>query len=277
MNKLFLVLVALGILFGASSCKYWRRVTGRQKAAVVIDSALAVNTDSLIAPPIIDSEKLAALEKWLPIWNAQTAYSTFSGRAKMDYEGGGESHELNANIRMERDKRIWISITAVLGVEVARALITPDTIIAINRIDKEVRILPFAEADKLLPVHADFATLQSLIIGDVLRTGHMPNELVDTTDGVVVLAAIDSGFIQQVRFNREDTLLISQSLSSATSTLVSAYRNYDIISGRRFAKTRELTMQDKGDRHRIMLEFNKVSFDEPVDMNISIPAKYERK
>jgi hypothetical protein len=92
-----------------------------------IDSALVLRTDSLnfgemvsqilqyVAAPAIDSLKQAQLQRWLPLWNAQTAYSTFSGRAKVDYEGGGESHELNASIRMERDKRIWISITALLG------------------------------------------------------------------------------------------------------------------------------------------------------------------
>ncbi len=293
MNKLFLVFVALGILCGASSCNIWRKATGRQKRGEPAkDSALAQRTDPastagdtvhirsdtvlVSGTPAGDSLKQALLQKWLPLWDAQTAYSTFSGKAKMDYEGGGESQELSISIRMERDKRIWISVTGLLGIEGARALITPDTIIAIDRMHKEVRILPFSEADKLLPVHVDFATLQRLIIGDVLQTNYTPNELGDTTQSIV-LRAVDPGFVQELTFNHADSLLVSQSLLAENSVLVSLYRDYETVSGRRFSKARELTMQDKGVRHRITLEFNKVSFDEPVDMNISIPQKYERK
>jgi len=299
MNKLLIAIIATGILCGASSCNLWRRVTGRQKASsVAVDSSIVVKTDSLraqpdtaivltdtavvvVPAPAIDSNKLALIRAWQPRWNAQLAYATFSGRAKVNYEGGGESQEFTVNIRMEKDKRIWVSITGLLGIEGARALITPDTIIAINRLQKEVRILPFTEVDKLLPVKADFATLQALIIGDVFPTGIAINDVVDTAQ-TVILAAVDTASIQQVRFDKpdslsRDTMLISQTLASATSAITSSYLFYELINGRSFSKGRELLMKDGAAVHNISLEFSKVSFDEPVDMSFSIPSKYERK
>ena len=44
---------------------------------------------------------------------------------------------LNANIRMQKDSVIWISATALLGIEAVRLLITPDSFKMINRLISE--------------------------------------------------------------------------------------------------------------------------------------------
>jgi hypothetical protein len=294
MNRLLPAIIALGFVFSMSSCSLWRRVTGRQKPQV-IDSMLAAPPDSMgirpdtgiarmdtpaVMPPALpDSADAALLQAWLPLWNARTAYATFSGKAKVHYEGAGDEKDFSISIQMERDKRIWISITGSflgLSMEAVRALITPDTIVVINRLQKEVSSLPFAEAGKLLPVNVDFATLQSLIIGDVLPAGHVPDQVADTSN-MLILTASSPDFDHVVQYSKPDTTLRFQHFRSAAASLLVDYAGYEMANGHRFARDRRMMMQNQGELHHLTLEFSQVSFDEPVNMNFSIPAKYERK
>src|SRR5690606_17028532 len=59
-------------------------------------------------------------------------FHTFSGRAKTKIEMGKNVHDVTLNVRIERNKAIWLSVTAILGVEVARVLITPDSVKILN-------------------------------------------------------------------------------------------------------------------------------------------------
>src|ERR1700676_4128871 len=64
----------------------------------------------------------------------QTNFNTFSGKAHTTLDFSGNSNDVTLNIRIKRDQKIWVSITAIAGIEVARALITPDSILIINRL-----------------------------------------------------------------------------------------------------------------------------------------------
>jgi hypothetical protein len=286
MNKLLLVLLAAALVLGTSSCSLWRRLSHRKHTSAAKDSVITAIPDSttvvrpdtvaVIQPPVVDSAKLALLNALLPLWNTHTQFSTFSGKAKVSYDAKGDKKDFTATIRIQKDKKIWVSITALGLFEVARVLITPDTIIVLNRSNREVQIIPFSEAGKLLPVHVDFQSLQSLVIGDVLNTGVIPTTAADTATELR-LGITGPQFSHNVIYTKADTLLRGQLLSSGTSTMVALYSDYDIINGHHFPKTRVMDMTDKGEPNHIDMEFNKVSFDEDVNMDFSIPSKYTRK
>ena len=47
-------------------------------------------------------------------------FETFSAKVAVDYRGSeGKNYNVNANIRMQHDSAIWISVNAVLGIEAA--------------------------------------------------------------------------------------------------------------------------------------------------------------
>ena len=73
------------------------------------------------------------------IKSAQTVFNTFSGKARTKLTINGETNDVTLNIRIMRDKKIWVSITAIAGIEAARAIITPDSIMLINRLQGFVR------------------------------------------------------------------------------------------------------------------------------------------
>src|ERR1700761_5983842 len=68
------------------------------------------------------SSKASSIEDKLSAIRAQQVnFNTFSAKAKTTLAIGGDSHDVTLNIRINNNKEIWISVTAVLGIEAARA------------------------------------------------------------------------------------------------------------------------------------------------------------
>ena len=68
-------------------------------------------------------------------------FKTFSAKIKVEYEDSkGKNQDLTAIVRIIKDSAIWISLTATLfNFEAYRILIKKDSIILLNKQDKEVQ------------------------------------------------------------------------------------------------------------------------------------------
>jgi len=122
---------------------------------------------------------LNEMEKTLP------DYTTFSGRARIKYADRKNKTSFTANIRLEKDKRIWISISPMMNIEVGRALITPDSIKIIDRINKEYTARSFDFIENYVDYPVDFTTLQELIIGTLVP--EVANDRSDIRDNAHLL------------------------------------------------------------------------------------------
>src|SRR5690606_28550226 len=139
-----------------------------------------------ISPPAenpVPEEATAKIKKeimtYRNLWSQKIAPKTFQGKAGMSYEGRGDKQEFTANFRIIKDQKIWVSITALGGiVNVARALITPDSIGVILYLDKSYYLMSINEAGKILPSEIDFQTLQNLIFGNPLLDRNPPDDFV---------------------------------------------------------------------------------------------------
>lgn len=310
MNKLFTGIAAL-LLLSATSCGLFKKSTRKQAATPVNDSlkvavldSSAVKTDSTVAyimsaadslrlkdslenlpettAATPDPAKQLLIDGLVPLWNKRTTYTTFNGKAKVHLESPKDKNDFTATIRMEKDKKIWVSIVALGVFEAARALITPDTIIVVDRLHKEVTILPFKEAGKLLPVNVEFPELQALLIGDALHaSADMPTDA-NASGETMQLDIRTRDFLQQLTFGKADSAMSRQQMKLGNETgngplLVVQYSEYSMIGNRRFANNRVLDVDDAKGRTHIEMQFNRAEFDQELEYNISIPPKYTRR
>jgi hypothetical protein len=98
----------------------------------------------------------------------QVTFNTFSGKAKTKLDINGNSNDVTLNIRVARDQKIWISVTAIIGIEVARAQITPDSIIVVNRLQSVYLKKPFSYVYTYASRQITFKTLQALLVGNAI-------------------------------------------------------------------------------------------------------------
>ena len=94
-----------------------------------------------------------------------------SAKMKITYADDYQTRKLTANIRIRKDSIIWMNVKK-LSVEAARIKITPDSIYAIDRINKEyfVKDLSFLEKEYSIPSRqsgpSNFTVLQEVIFGN---------------------------------------------------------------------------------------------------------------
>src|ERR1700733_13893866 len=99
---------------------------------------------------------------------AQTVFNTFSGKARTKLTINGETNDVTLNIRIQRDKKIWVSITAIAGIEAARAIITPDSIMLINRLQDLYVRQPFSYVNKYAGSQVNYKMIESVLVGNAI-------------------------------------------------------------------------------------------------------------
>lgn len=285
MSKIVTVLAAgLIVGLGLSSCKLGRKPS--RKRTEVVNMPVVTTPDSN-ATPVNDSAAAALNEAKTkliadlsPLWQYQAEYATFSGKARMNYEGKGQSHEFTANFRLRKDSVIWVSVSALGGVvNVARALVTPDSIKAVNYLDKTVYLMKLSDASKLLPAAIDFGSLQNFIVGNALMKD---GNATDATDfgGTWTVRMDGTDFIQQLAFNKADSSMRTCQLLSRQENgpaISINYGNYEQQSGRKFAGSRAINILNNGEQSYLDMNFSNANFDQALEFPFSVPSKYKVK
>ena len=99
-------------------------------------------------------------------WNALTAKVSLS----LDWEGKGET-KVSGTLRIKKGEVVQLSIAPLLGIEVARAEISPNGILVIDRMNKRYVEVSFAEVKALAKADLDFHTLQALFLNELFLPG----------------------------------------------------------------------------------------------------------
>jgi len=232
---------------------------------------VARNADSSAKP--VDNKLSSKLNA---IREKQVNFNTFSGKAKTKLNINGNSNDVTLNIRIERDKRIWVSITAILGVEAARALITPDSILLINRLQGVYLRKPFSYVYKYASSQVNYKTLESLLIGNAVP--ELLNEKADLTnaDGNTTL----SGSLQDLLYKLvlgADLKVTQTNLSneSAGQSLQVVNNSFIQATNRVMPSQIDIASVVKDKKIQVNLHYTKADFDVSQEYPFNIPANYE--
>jgi hypothetical protein len=252
-------LCAVCCLFVVFGCKTKKRLV--PKKAVADTTIKAADTKAL---------KLNAIRA------AQTIFSTFSGKARAKLNINGETNDVTLNIRIQHDQKIWISITAIAGIEVARALITPDSIFLINRLQSVYVKQPFSYINKIAGDQVNYKTLEPLFIGNAIPALLNENADLKTDSGVTRLSGdlpdvafkVMLGADLKVTQTSMSNQMAGQSLEVVNSTFVQA--------GNKVVPSQiDMSSIAKEKKIQLNLRYIKEDFDQPIDCPFSIPARYK--
>lgn len=114
-----------------------------------------------------ETEYMTEVLNRAPAWDALTAKMSMA----VDLNGKGAT-KISGTIRMKRDEVIQLSLTApFIGIEVARAEISPDGILVMDRLNKRYVQVSFAELKGLAKADLDFHSLQALFLNEIFLPG----------------------------------------------------------------------------------------------------------
>lgn len=110
------------------------------------------------------SKKLEMYNVFLPF---RHNYNTLSFRANIDYNDGKNKFSFTGNFRIRQDSLIWVSFTGPLGIEVARAIITRDSVRLWNKLQGERNNYHINYLSRFFPV-VNFFAVQDFLLGNPL-------------------------------------------------------------------------------------------------------------
>lgn len=228
--------------------------------------------------PVLPSNEVSNIEKTrilTEIENSKINYSTFKGKAKAKLNINNDSFNATLNTRIRHQEAIWISITALLGIEVARVLITPNRIQIINRLEKEYIDKPFHYIYQYTSEEFSFNEIESLFSGKV-----MPFAINNETVILSNLNGFDlQGNKRDINFSMhiENDYTLKSAVFSQTQNgqkLSSYYDSYQEVQGQNAPSSVQIVINTDRLNLDAFMNYNSISFNEEFELPFSIPSGY---
>jgi hypothetical protein len=252
LNKLFIICICC--LLAVFGCKAKKQAVVTPKPVTTFDKSI---------------NKLDAIRA------SQLSYNTFAGKAKTKLDINGSSNDVTLNIRIQKGQKIWVSVTAIAGIEVARALITPDSLLVINKLQGLYLQRPFAFIYSYTSHQINFDSLEALLVGNAIPQLINNNAKLQADSGRTVI----SGNLQELAYK----LVLGADLKANHTELADQDAGQSLtVDNSAFIPSANRVLPSLIDMSSVMpkkkvkmnLHYIKADFDQPLEYPFSIPSGY---
>jgi hypothetical protein len=259
-----------------------RKILNKFILLALVSVALACKSKkAIVAPPAaVKTDSVAFYKKAENIKLLQSkdiVFNTLALKGKADLDMGGNSNSVTVNIRVQRDKKIWMSITALLGIEVARAVITPDSIMVLNRLQSTYIRKPFSYVYNYTSRQVTFQMLQDILSGNTIDTLLKPEAKLELNNkGVWRLSGNQTTLGFDVLFNTfQKSSEVNLNDARAGQALKVLYGSYQKVNQYLFPTTIQINSMSGTRRVNLNFDFSRVESNVPVDMSFTVPRRFE--
>ncbi|SHI51119.1 DUF4292 domain-containing protein [Pseudozobellia thermophila] len=202
-------------------------------------------------------------------------FKTISGKMRIDYSDGESTQGVSVNLRMEKDKAIWIS--APFGM--VKAYITPGRVSFYNKLQNEYFDGDFAYLSRYLGTELDFKQVQNLLLGEALF---------DLNDGKYEASVVNGSYrlkpkkameLFKVLFEIEprNFKMASQQLSQPLNKrlLQINYTGYQKVNKWVLPKEIAVAAIEGDQRNTIDIEYRNIEFDQDLRFPYNIPKGFK--
>jgi len=196
----------------------------------------------------------------------------FSTKLRAKYKAEDKNiPAINLDVRIKKDSAIWISASPAIGfkLEVARILITPNRVQALDKFNKKYYDEDFSFIRQYIDYPFDFNTLQSLLFGYLIPTNGFnktniikPNYILESDDYMVYL-------------DGEDYAITKTILQDGNRSLIANFEEYELIDEKPFSQKRQFLLKAE-ENYLIDLQFSKAKTVGPLDFPFKVSSKYTK-
>ncbi|SMG33960.1 protein of unknown function [Marivirga sericea] len=223
--------------------------------------------------PTSSIEEEYALEKF--------DFEYLQAKSKIRFSSSDRNLSSSASIRMKKDSVIWISVSPVFGIEAARGYISQDTIVFMDRVNKDVYRYNYESLSNALNFEIDFQMVQSIILGNQVfdfqrednfskRSGELK---IDQKRGRFELETFASSKNRKVK-----NVKVREIPDGNRMEII--FSEFNIVASQAFPFRTNVEILSKGTKGeestQIEINHSKVEVgDSPMSFPFSVPGKYE--
>jgi hypothetical protein len=259
-NSFIKAMVMLSLVSVAMACK--------SKKAIV------ATTPAVKAAPIVSDKKEANIKL---LRSKNINFNTLSMKGKANLRLPGNENTVTVNVRIQRDQKIWMSITALLGIEVARAVITPDSIMVINKLQNTYVRQPFSYIYRYTSRQVSFKMLQDVLTGNTINTLFNPAAVLEQNEqGLWILKGNEGSLGFNLNFNalQKPGQLNLNDIKAAQALKVN-YGHYQKVN--EFMMPAQIAINSMSGNKRVDIDFDfsKIESNVQLDFPFRVPKGYE--
>jgi hypothetical protein len=270
MNRFYFLLLIVPAWFFLS-CKTTRKVVETPSASVKLRGEEVIQ--------VFDS-----------VMVKQFSFDYLSAKANVSYtDKSGETGDFDINLRLKKDSAIWISITPLLGIEVARVFINHDSIMLLDRLHKKFLKKDYKYFEELMNTNVNFDMIQSVIVGNYFQ--YLEKEKLRSLyeeEPFVILSTLNKRQAKRALEEKDPNKPVVQDFwidgnyriaKSRISDekkgrwVEATYKNFTDVKGYLFPNNLVVTVASSSPTI-IRVEYTKVLSEDTLAMPFTIPEKY---
>lgn len=202
-------------------------------------------------------------------------FETIRGKMKIDYSDGENNQGVTVNLRIEKDKAIWISAPF----NVVKAYITPERVSFYNKLENNYFDGDFSYLSNMLGTDLDFEQVQNLLLGQAIFNLRDDKYDMDIADKNYQLKPRKAAELFKALFQIEpkNFKIATQQLAQPLKKklLKIEYQNYQKIDKWVLPNQILVIANDKNITNTIAIEYRNVEFNTSLNFPYKIPKGYK--
>lgn len=203
-------------------------------------------------------------------------FNTLSLKGKANLNINGDENNVTMNIRIQRDQKIWVSVTGIAGIEGARIIVTPDSLLLRNNLQKTFLKKPFSYIYGFTNKQVDFALLQAVLSGNTIANFMTESSALVQDNGVWAVSGNNGDLAYRILFN---TLLkVSETTlndAKAGQAFKVVYDNYTPVNNALFPSKLKISSMAGTKKINVDIEFIKIESNVAVEFPFTVPKNFE--
>lgn len=232
------------------------------------------SSKSITAEGTID-DNLTAKQLIKKSTKSKADFKTLQSRVKIDYFKDGKSKGVGVNLRIEKDKVIWLNGP----LSVARAKITPDRVSFYDKLNNQYFDGDFRLLSNLLGTELDFEKVQNLLLGEALFNLNKGAYKASIHEKSYVLQPKDQGDLFEIFFllNPAHYKMDSQQVSQLQENRMFQvdYIKYQEVAKQKLPEVVKIIALDSGDETIIDMVYRSVTLNDELRFPFRIPSGYD--
>lgn len=220
--------------------------------------------------------------------NYYTNFKYFQTKLKISYKDDKNKQNIKGSLRLKKDSFIWISARA-LGFEVARFLLTPDSVKFMNKMKSEYFKGDYSFIEKNLNIKLDFQTIQSILINELFvlpksKTAKFEGfELFSDSTSFVLKKNthnknMPDSVYQGIKINKSYSRIINSKSSDSKFNRVFEinYSDFNDLANSKFPFLLKINIKQNKKNINLNLIYYKLKLDKSFSPSFRVPASYKQ-
>ncbi|MDL2277909.1 DUF4292 domain-containing protein [Parabacteroides sp. OttesenSCG-928-G07] len=211
-------------------------------------------------------------------------FHTLNARMQVELRVSGSELSSRIDLKIVKDSALLLSVQPLLGVEMFRVVMNPDSIIVLDRLNKRYVAENYANLINQTPITFNFYNLQALFINHIFVPGEQGlsfsqyNKFLLKQEGRMAEVKINDSMGLQYQFLADgEEKLLSTNISNKNHALQWTYSDFRLATEQAFPMMMNVTLLNEGlATGNMRINFSRIQTETPVNIDFSVPNNYNR-